>query len=214
MNKEKIILIGGGGHCKSVIEIIESENKFKIAGLVDTKEKLNIEVSGYKILWNDDEIETLVKQNYNFIITLGFIRSADLRAKLFNKLLSLNAHMPAIISPIALVSKRAVIGKGTVVMHQAHINSGAKVGSNCIINSKALLEHDVEVGANCHISTNAVINGETKIGDAVFIGSGSVINNNLIIGSNIIIGSGSVVTKSLPHAGTFAGNPLRAIHKK
>ena len=33
---KKIILVGGGGH-KSVIDVVEQEGKFKIAGIIDGK---------------------------------------------------------------------------------------------------------------------------------------------------------------------------------
>ena len=213
MNKEKLILIGGGGHCKSVIEVIELEDKFEIAGIIDLPGKLNSEISGYKILWNDSDIESLVKKNYHFIITLGQIKSAASRVKLFGKLQILKANMPVIISPLAFVSKHSIIGKGTVVMHHAIVNSGVKTGINCILNSKSLLEHDVEIGNHCHISTNSVINGETKIGEMVFVGSGSVINNNLSIHSNTVIGSGSVVIKNIESPGNYCGNPAKKLLK-
>ena len=37
--KEKLVLIGGGGHCRACIDVIERENKYQIAGIVDIKEK-------------------------------------------------------------------------------------------------------------------------------------------------------------------------------
>ena len=39
MKKKNIILIGAGGHAKVCIDVIESEKKFKIVGLIDNKKK-------------------------------------------------------------------------------------------------------------------------------------------------------------------------------
>jgi FlaA1/EpsC-like NDP-sugar epimerase len=38
MSKEKIILVGGGGHCRSVIDVIETENRYEIVGILDKPE--------------------------------------------------------------------------------------------------------------------------------------------------------------------------------
>ena len=38
---KQIILIGGGGHCKSCIDVIENGNKYKIRGIIDKKKKFS-----------------------------------------------------------------------------------------------------------------------------------------------------------------------------
>ena len=56
---KEIILIGGGGHCKSVIDVIEQESKYKIAGIIDKKELIGKDVLGYKIIGSDDDLADL-----------------------------------------------------------------------------------------------------------------------------------------------------------
>ena len=75
--KEEIVLIGGGGHCKVCIDVIETEDKFKIAGIVDVKEKLHHKVLGYEIMACDEDLPRLVKEYKNFLITIGQIRSNE-----------------------------------------------------------------------------------------------------------------------------------------
>ena len=84
MKKENIILIGGGGHCKSCIDVIEQENQFSIVGIVDISKKLGKKILGYKILWTDNELPALAKKYSNFLITVGQIKSNNTRIKLFN----------------------------------------------------------------------------------------------------------------------------------
>jgi sugar O-acyltransferase (sialic acid O-acetyltransferase NeuD family) len=205
--KEKLILIGGGGHCKSCIDVIEQENKYEIAGILDVKENIGKNVLGYTVIGSDDDIEELSKQYRNFLITIGQIKSAEKRIAIYNRLEELNLILPVIISPLAYVSANANISDGTIVMHHAVVNAGAFVGSNCIINTKALIEHDALIGNNCHISTAAVINGECKIGDNCFIGSNSVISNVVKVENDCIIGAGSFVPRDLKIKGTYTGNP-------
>ena len=169
--KEKIVLLGGGGHCHSVIDVIESENKYEIIGIVDKKELIGNDILGYKIIACDDDLETIFKTCKNAIITVGQIESNTVRVKLFNKLKEIGFALPIIISPLAYVSKHSFIEEGTIIMHHALVNANAKIGKNCIINTKALIEHDVIIEDNCHISTASVLNGNVIVKENTFFGS-------------------------------------------
>ena len=171
--KENIILIGGGGHCKSVIDIIELEDKYFIAGIVDKKELIGQDVFNYKVIGSDDDLEELFKIYKYAIVTVGQIKSSVIRVKLYDKLKKIGYKLPVITSPLSYVSKHSFIDEGTVIMHQALINANSRVGKNCIVNTMALIEHDCVIGDNCHISTAAVINGGVKVENGTFIGSNS-----------------------------------------
>lgn len=103
--KEKLILIGGGGHCRSVIDVVEMEGRFEIAGIIDVKEKIGQKLLGYPIIGCDDDLEKLSVNDMNFFITIGQIKTPTPRINLYNKLISLNVNIPTIISPLAYVSK-------------------------------------------------------------------------------------------------------------
>ena len=204
MNKP-LILIGGGGHCKSVIEAAESAG-YSILGILDMPEDVGNEVlPGYKVIGTDDDIPTYVDQA-EFVITVGFIMNPIIRIKIFNKVKEAGGKLATVVASTALVSKYAT-GEGTVVLHHAFVNASAKVGKNVIINTFVNIEHDAEIGDQCHISTGAMINGECKIGERVFVGSQSVLANCITVGEDIIIGAGSVVRKSISKKGIYAGNP-------
>ena len=179
--------------CKSVIDVIEQEGKFKIGGIVDIPELIGKNVLGYPIIGSDSDLEDLSKTYTYALITLGQIRSPELRIKLFNLVKKAGFRFPKIISPKAYVSKHTSIGNGTVIMHDALINAGVHIGENCIINSKALIEHDSKISKHCHISTNALINGGVKIEEGCFIGSGVVTNNSITIKKNSFIKAGSII---------------------
>ena len=204
--KHPLILIGGGGHCKSVIEVAESAG-YEIKGILDMPDEVGKEVlPGHKVIGTDDEIPQYVEE-CDFIITVGFIKNPALRIKLYNKVKAAGGRLATIIASTAHVSKYAELGEGTVIMHHAFVNAGAKIGDNCIINTFVNIEHDAEVGNQCHISTGTMVNGECKIGESCFIGSQSVCANCIEIASDIIVGAGSVVRKSIRVKGIYAGNP-------
>ena len=195
--KEKIILIGGGGHCKSCIDVIEQAGRFQIAGIVDLPEKLHQKILDYEIIATDDDLPVLVKEYESFLITLGQIKNSEKRIRVYQTLKELGAKLPVIISPLAYVSKHAEIADGTIIMHQALINAGAKIGSNCIINNKVLIEHDAIIGDHCHIATGAIINGGVKVGRGTFFGSNAVCKEYTKIGENAVIGCGTKITRNV-----------------
>lgn len=169
--KEKLLLIGGGGHCRSVIDVIEQENRFEIAGIIDKKELMGQEVLRYKIIGCDEDLDVLRAQYACALISVGQIKTPHIRMALFEKLNTLGYTLPSIISPLAYVSKHAKVGEGSIVMHHALINANANVGKNCIINSKALIEHDAIIEDYCHISTGAIVNGGACVKEGTFYGS-------------------------------------------
>ncbi|MCO5249197.1 MAG: acetyltransferase [Chitinophagales bacterium] len=209
---ERLILIGGGGHCKSCIEVIESIGEFEIAGILDIPSKIGEKVLNYEIIGSDTDIATFVDIGIkNYIVTLGQIHTATLKKKIFENIYIQGGNPTSITSKYAIVSSRAKIGVGTIIMHGAIINANAKIGNNCIINNQANVEHDANIGNHVHVSTDAVINGQVNIGDEVLIGSNSVIRNGINICSNVVIGAGSVVTKDIVESGTYVGNPIKRI---
>ena len=190
--KKEILLIGGGGHCKSVIDVIEQENKYKIVGIVDKKEFIGEDVLGYKIIASDDDLEMLFEKYKYALVTIGQVKSNTIRVKLFTRLKKIGYQLPTVISPLSYVSKHAKIEEGTVIMHYAMVNAGAKVAQNCIINSKALLEHDSIVEEHCHISTCVVLNGGVRVKSNSFVGSNSTSKENTKIQG--FVKAGSVAT--------------------
>lgn len=207
MTGENIVLVGGGGHCKSCIDVIETQGEYRIAGIVDTKEKVGTKVSGYEIFASDEDLPKLAKEYRYFLITVGRVGTTDKRRELFERVGKMNVRFPGIVSPNARISKHSEIGEGTIVMHGAFINAGVRIGKNCIVNTSAVIEHDSVIGDHCHISTGCVVNGECTIGTGVLIGSNSVVNQCLSICDGAVIGSGAVVIASIGVAGTYAGNP-------
>lgn len=202
---KNLILVGGGGHCKSVIEAAESAG-YNILGVLDTPENVVKQVLAYSIIGTDDEIPLYVDKA-EFVITVGFIKNPATRIKLYNKVKEAGGKLATIIASTAHVSKYSTIGEGTVVMHQAFVNAGAHIGANCIINTFCNIEHDAQIGDQCHISTGTMVNGDCKVGDRCFIGSQSALANGITIGEDIIVGAASFVRKSISEKGIYSGNP-------
>jgi sugar O-acyltransferase (sialic acid O-acetyltransferase NeuD family) len=209
MKMEPIILVGGGGHCISCIDVIRLENKFEIIGILDTPEKVGSIISGIEIIGTDDDMPSLTGRCKNFLITIGQIKSCEKRIRQAENIKKYGGFLPVIISPRAYVSQSSVIDEGTIIMHNVLINANARIGKGCIINTGALIEHESVIGNFCHISTHAVINGQVSIGDNSFIGSNSVISNNISLPEGIIVAAGACILKNTDKAGIYIGNPAK-----
>ena len=200
-----LILVGGGGHCKSVIEAAESSG-YSILGVLDVPEKVGKEILSSKIIGTDDDIRTFVDKA-EFVVTVGFIKDPSIRIRIYNKILEAGGKLATIIASTAYVSKYATLGKGTVILHRSFVNAGATVGNNVIINTAVDIEHDVVIGDHCHISTGSMVNGECLVGARCFVGSQSVLANCISIGDDIVVSAGSFVRKSIIEKGIYSGNP-------
>ncbi len=191
--KKRLILIGGGGHCKACIDVIEQTQQFEIIGIIDLRENVGKKVLGYPIIGSDVESLSFMGKTDFYFITLGQIGLPKRRKTIYEELKSKGAKFATIISPLAHVAKSAKIAEGSIVMHQALINADAEIGINCIINTKALVEHDSKIRNHCHVSTGSIINGGVILGEDSFFGSGAVSKEYIQIEKQSFIKANSIV---------------------
>jgi sugar O-acyltransferase (sialic acid O-acetyltransferase NeuD family) len=193
----ELLLIGAGGHSRSVVDVIQEEGIYKVVGFVDKIKDLDHDKLEYSIIGKDSDLLQLRKKYDHAFITVGQIKSPQIRKIILKELKDLGFQLPKIISPFSHVSQKAKIRLGTIVMHNSIVNAYASIGENCIINSKALIEHDAIIGDNCHISTGAIINGDVQVGSGTFIGSGVVTRQSIKIGINCFIGAGVILKNDI-----------------
>ena len=190
-----IVLIGGGGHCHSCIDVIECQNYYAIKGILDLPDKLGNAVSGYRVIGSDDDAKKLISQGHYFLITLGATNDGKLRKRLFDYYSALGAKFVNIISPRAHISSNCQLGVGNIIMHDVIVNRNCKIGDNCIFNTKSLIEHDCIVGDHAHVATSATVNGHVQVENECFIGSGSVIVQGNIVEHKAFVRAGSLFNR-------------------
>ena len=197
MSREKLILIGAGGHATSCIDVIEQNGQFQVVGLIGLPNELNTKCLDYPVIATDDRLSDL-RASYSYtLITAGQIAEPDTRIRLYRIAKELGFELPSIVAPSAYVSEHACLGNGTIVMHGAIINAGVSIGDNCIVNSRVLIEHGAYVSDHCHISTGAILNGDVVIGAGSFVGSGSQIKEGIKLGERCIVAMGMSVRHHL-----------------
>lgn len=207
---EKIILLGGGGHCKSVIDAIESKNEYEISAIIDKPENIGRSVCGYKIEACDDDLGDYLSAGIKYcFIALGSVGNPRGRIKAFNLACAKGFILPLVVHASAVVSPRAKLGRASFVGAGAVVNSGAAVGDNCIINTGAIIEHDCVIGDNVHVATGAVLSGGVSVGANSHIGSGACVKQYVKIGGGTIIGTGANVVGDIGDNAVAYGNPCR-----
>lgn len=190
---EPLLLIGCGGHARSLIDVVENSGQWHVQGLVGLPIEKGEAVLGYPVLGSDQDLPWLRQQFSNAMLAIGQIGLSTQRQRLAVELERLEFALPVVISRHAHVSPHAHLGKGTSVAHGVIVNAGANVGAYCILNSCALIEHDVQIGDHCHVSTGALINGGVQVGSGSFIGSGAMLREGLKLPPGTVISAGNRV---------------------
>lgn len=209
MSERRLILVGGGGHCKAVIDVAVSVGR-NVYGILDNNIATGSMVLGVPVIGGDDDIASVADENTEFVITVGQIKSSSIRRSIADRIRLAGGELASpLIASTAHIAIGAEIGKGSVVMHNATVNSDAKIGENCIINTGAIVEHDCSVGDFVHISTGAIVNGMSHIGNDCFVGSHTTVANVVKVAQGCIIGTGAVVIKDIAELGTYCGVPAK-----
>lgn len=199
----KIVIVGFGGHAKSLVDSILSYGKYEIAGYTDIEEK---GIPNIPYLGTDDELKSIFDSGVkNAALGIGFLGKSNLREKLYKKLSDIGFNLPPIIDPTAVIAKRAEIKDGCFISKHAVVNVGAYVGKMCIINTGAIVEHDSAVGDFTHVAVGTVLCGNVKVGNDCLIGANATVLQGITIGNKTIVGAGSIVLSDVEENMTVVG---------
>ena len=202
----KIVLIGGGGHCKSVLDTLLRNNEHDEIVITYNDIPVGTEIMGCKVAGNDDVLPELLKAGFSeAFITVGSIKSTKLRHILFDKASAVGFDMVNIIDISAVVSEYASLGKGIFIGKNSVVNADAVIGDAAIINTASVIEHECRIGDFTHVSVGAKLCGNVRVGNDSLIGAGSVVIQGVEIGNSVIIGAGSTVIDNVADMTTKVG---------
>ena len=218
---KKILLLGAGGHCLSVLDSLLSSYDYKEIGIIEKKENIavlsdNIKkqdmISGIPILGDDDDLCQLYEDGYTeAFVTVGSTGDASVRARLYHMIKDIGYHIPNIIDKTGVISPYVTFGEGIYVGKNAIINAGAQIRKGAIINTASIIEHECVIGDFVHVAPGSIICGNVHIESGTHIGAGSVIKQGLLIGEETMIGAGSIVVKNIGSYTTAYGNPCKEV---
>ena len=204
-----LLLLGNGGHAKSVLDSVLSMKVYDRVGIVD-KEKCAPSDERVSYAGTDNDLQRLYSEGWtDAFVAVGSIGNTSVREKLYATLQEIGFIIPVITDATAIVSENTRIAEGTFIGKRAVINAGTTIGECAIINTGAIIEHDCRIGRFVHVSPGAILCGEVEVGDYAHIGAGAVSIQQVQIGERSLIGAGSVVTDHIPKMVKAYGNPCR-----
>lgn len=212
MNKllNSIVLIGGGGHARVLIELIQEAGKYQITGILDPNLEVGQQIKGISILGTDAELTRLQKQGIqNVAIAVGSIKTNSLRKTLFEQSQGVGLNLPTLVHHRAILSADVSLSDGVQVMAGAIIQTDSSIGSNTVINTGTQVDHDCQIGNHVFLSPGVVLSGGVTVGDNSFVGAGAVVIQGVKIGDNAVIAAGAVVVRDVADGALVKGVPAK-----
>lgn len=206
----KIIVIGGGGHAKVLIDLIRTVGIYEIVGILDLQLNVDVKVLGVPVLGNDGLLPQLYENGVTIAcIGVGSIKDNGKRKNLYDEVKNIGFNIPSLVHPKSVVSGGVQISEGVQVMAGAIIQTGSLVGENTIINTGAIVEHDCKIGRNVHLCPGSVLSGGCTVGNGAFVGAGVTIRHEVEIGKNAIVAAGAVVINNVLERAIVRGVPAK-----
>lgn len=194
---KKLVLLGAGGHCESVLDAILQGQEFDDIVILDRSEKVGQDVMGVSVIGTDEELANLYKRGFRYaFITAGSIKSTDLRRHLYSMAVQAGFDFTNVIDRTAILARNVQMGKGIFIGKKAVINSGTVIEDQAIINTGAIIEHDCFIGMFSHISVGTVLCGGVKVGQDSFIGANATVIQGKELPDKTIIGAGEVIKRA------------------
>lgn len=205
-----IVIVGGGGHARVVIDALRCSGEYEPAAVVDSALEPGDEVDGVVVRGGDELLPVLAGEGVAAAaIAVGSIGDAAARRRLHGLAAQHGFALPAIVHPRATVATTARVEDGCFVAAGAVVGPGARLGIGTIVNSNAVVDHDCALGEFVHVAPGAALSGAVTVGDDAHVGTGAAVVQQIKIGAGAIVGAGAVVIKDVPANTVAVGVPAR-----
>jgi sugar O-acyltransferase (sialic acid O-acetyltransferase NeuD family) len=197
--KPSLIVFGGGGHAKSLIDLVKQNGEYSVVGIVDDKMAPGAMVLGVPVLGGRAILPGLTDKGVKMAANgVGGILDINIRLRIFDLLVTAGFTLPALVHPRATVEPSALINSGVQVFANAYIGSEAKLNSKCMVNTNAVVSHDCVIGSYSHVAPGALLAGHVEVGDRTLVGMGVTTAIGIKIGSGVRIGNGAIILADVP----------------
>ena len=194
-----IIIYGGGGHGKTLIELIQAMGTYQIKGILDDGIDINTYILNYPVLGGNEMLPSLYSSGVRLSVNaVGGVGDNSIRIEVFQRLAKSGFICPPVVHPTAYLEPSAIVSPGVQVFAQAYLGSEVKIGFGVIVNTTAIISHGCAIGDYTHISPGAILAGDVLIGNDVLVGMGATINLGVEIGDGVRIGNGATVKQDVP----------------
>ncbi len=206
--ENNIIIVGGGGHARVLIDLIRAAGQYDIVGVTDTSLQAGTIISGVPVLGDDSVLVNIFSKGVQYgAVGVGSVKDNTLRRHLFNRLEAIGFSIPILCHPSACITSEVKLERGSQIMARAVVGTRSSIGMNTIVNTSVVIEHDCQIGDHVHIASGSVLSGGVIVEDEAFIGAGSVVIQRLRIGRKSIVAAGAVVIRDVPNRSMVKGVP-------
>ena len=205
----KVIIYGGGGLSKMIIEAVRVLGTYQIVGVIDDNMRKGTDVIGIPVIGGANMLSRLVKDGIRLAVnSVGGIGSYQVRLDVFLKLAKEGFVCPVIVHPSAHIDPSARLESGVLVLAQSYVSGNAIVGMGTLINNSVVVSHDCVLGICTNLSPGVKIAGDVIIEDFAQLGMNATVNIGVKVGKECLIGNGATIKKDVPpgthvYAGTI-----------
>ena len=181
---KRVIVIGAGGHGRSVAEAVLLLGRDELVGFVDDGADANAKVWTYPILGRTDSLHTLREHADAVVVAIG---NNTVREKLHARAREVGFELLSVIHPTAFVSPTAALGSGCAVMAGAVVGTEAHLGEGVIVNCGATVDHHCRVDAFGHLGVNACMAGGSVLGHRAWMQAGAAMGYCVKIADDTVL---------------------------
>jgi sugar O-acyltransferase (sialic acid O-acetyltransferase NeuD family) len=194
-----VVIYGGGGHGRSVIDLVRALGGFELVGVIDDSLEPEEQVMGVPVLGGSEKLSGLASGGVRLAVNaVGGVGDVQTRIEVFDRIREAGMTCPTLIHPTAFVEPSASLSQGVQVLPQAYVGSCARLGFGVIVNNGAIVSHDCRVEDYASLAPGATLAGEVTVGRGVQIGMGVTVNLRLTVGAWSLVGNSAVVKRDVP----------------
>ncbi|UYN88850.1 MAG: NeuD/PglB/VioB family sugar acetyltransferase [Anaerolineales bacterium] len=197
-----VIVYGGGGHGKAVIDLLRAAGGYTLAGVIDDSRQPGDPVLDSTVIGGEAALAALHAAGCTRALNaVGGIGAMSTRIAVFDRLGAAGFELPTLVHPSAVIEPSAQLGPGVQVFPHAYVGSDARVGKGVIVNTGVIVSHDCVLEEYANLAPGSILAGSVQVGRGTLIGMGVTINLNVHIGNLARIGNGATVKDSVPDNG-------------
>ena len=215
MSKPEIFIFGASDHARVVIDIVELEGRFRIAGLFDSFKPAGTKVAGYTVLGDEDAFAANALRRGLISGIIGIGDNAT-RARIAG---NLRARIPEVefvtaVHPSSTMSRSVDLGPGALVMARCYVGLNTRVGEGAVIATNSIFEHDGVMGDYSTLGAGSTTGGHVTLGVGTAVCLDVTVIHGISIGEQTVVGAGATVIRDLPPNVVAYGSPACVVRAR